>query len=304
MKAIFYTAVLSTMVGIVGCAEVPPSYKSPQSRTDRPDKVQRKQISMRPESQTRLPRPDHIVVVIEENKSFAEIAGSPDAPYIHHLMKAGANLTAYHAVSHPSQPNYLALFSGSTQGVTSDSCPHQFTSKSLGGELISAHLRFAGYSEDLPGAGYTGCTNVMQTYARKHNPWVNFQDVPAKENLPAENFGLNFAKLPTVSFLIPNLIHDMHSASIGAGDEWLKNHVQPYVEWAMSHNSLLIVTWDEDDESSDNHIPTFLVGPMVNQGNYGATYNHYNLLRTIEDFYHLAPLAESKKVRPITGMWK
>lgn len=70
-----------------------------------------------------LPRPDHIVIVVEENKSFAQIIGNPDAPYINALAMRGALFTQSYGITHPSQPNYLALFSGSTHGISSNTCP-------------------------------------------------------------------------------------------------------------------------------------------------------------------------------------
>lgn len=254
--------------------------------------------------------PAHIVIVVEENHAYGEIAGNPQAPYINRLMRQGATFTNYHGVEHPSQPNYLDLFSGSNQGVTDDSCPHTFSGPNLASELAAAGLTFAGYAEDLPSAGYTGCTNGRlglpwgATYARKHSPWVNFTNVPAAENLPFSRFPNNFARLPTVAFVIPNLQHDMHSGSVAAADQWLKQHIDPYVRWARTHHSLLIVTWDEDDQSADNRIATVFVGPMVRPGTYGERLNHFNLLRTIEDLYRLPRLGHSRTAAPITGVWR
>ncbi|HEX4703530.1 MAG TPA: alkaline phosphatase family protein, partial [Pseudonocardiaceae bacterium] len=160
-----------------------------------------------------VPRPDHVVVVIEENHSYADVIGSAQAPYLNSLAGQGALFTASFAVAHPSEPNYLAVFSGSTQGVGDDSCPHTFTAGSLGGQLVAAGLGFAGYSEGLPSTGYTGCS--AGEYARKHNPWVDFPAVPASADLPWSAFPTDFAALPTVSFVIPNLADDMHDGTIG-----------------------------------------------------------------------------------------
>jgi len=254
--------------------------------------------------------PKHIVIVIEENHSYSEIAGNSKAPFIHSLMGQGATFTSYHGVEHPSQPNYLDLFSGSNQGVTSDACPHTFSTPNLASELVAAGLTFGGYSEDLPAVGYTGCNNghvywpAGATYARKHSPWVNFTNVPATDNLPFSDFPSHFSSLPTVSFVIPNLKHDMHSGSIATGDSWLRQNIKPYLEWAKTHDSLLIVTWDEDDKSASNTIPTFFVGPMIRTGTYPQTENHFALLRTIEALYGLPPLEQAANVAPITGIWK
>jgi acid phosphatase len=126
-----------------------------------------------------LPRFDHIVVVVEENHAYGDIVGSADAPYINSLRQRGAEFTDSHAVAHPSEPNYLALFAGSTFGLSSDDCPQSFNALNLGGELLAHNLSFVGYSESLPQPGFTGCDDGNSHYARKHNPWVNFADVPA-----------------------------------------------------------------------------------------------------------------------------
>ncbi|WP_081413431.1 alkaline phosphatase family protein [Aneurinibacillus terranovensis] len=122
---------------------------------------------------------------------------------------------------HPSQPNYPDLFSGSNQGVTNDALPpHTFSTDNLGSELIKKKLTFGGYSENLPSVGYTGAKYASSLfswdrgYARKHNPWVNFNNLPAVVNMPLSSFPKDYAALPTVSFVIPNLQHDMHDGSI------------------------------------------------------------------------------------------
>jgi hypothetical protein len=249
-----------------------------------------------------VPRPDHVVVVIEENHSSSSIIGNTaQAPYINSLAGQGASFSQSFAVTHPSEPNYLALFSGSTQGITDDSCPHTFSSANLGQELIGAGLGFAGYSESMPSAGYTGCTSG--TYARKHNPWVNFTNVPSADNLTFAAFPTNFASLPTLSFVVPNLRDDMHDGTIAQGDTWLRTNIDAYAQWAKTHNSLLVVTWDEDDSASANHIPTIFVGQQVKPGTYAEQINHYNVLRTLEDAYGLPRAGASATAAAITDVW-
>ncbi len=265
-------------------------------------------ISSRPVRTTvTLPHPDHVVIVIEENHSYADIIGSPNAPYINSLAQQGASFAHSYGVTHPSQPNYLALFSGSTQGLTSDDCPQMFSGPNLGSVLLQARYSFAGYSEGMPSSGYTGCyapDSSSAKYARKHNPWVNFTNVPSSSNLTLNSFPTDYNALPTVSFVIPDQYNDMHSASVRQGDSWLKDHLSGYVRWAQSHNSLLIVTWDEDDGSATNQIPTLFVGPMVKAGQYSEQIDHYNTLRTIEDMFGLSPLKQSADVNPIVDIWR
>jgi hypothetical protein len=241
------------------------------------------------------------MVVIFENEDAENIVGGRAAPYLTSLAQAGAVFTDAHGVSHPSQPNYLALFSGSTQGVGDDSCPQTFTGPNLAAQLSAAGKTFVGYSEDLPKAGYTGCE--ARGYARKHNPWVNFAGLPDSVNQPYSALPTNFADLPTVSVVVPNLCHDMHDCGVAAGDSWARAHLAGYVSWAQEHNSLLVITFDEDNGSEENHIATILVGPMVAGGSSAQRVDHYSLLRTLEDMYGLPPLGRAADVQPLSGAW-
>jgi acid phosphatase len=252
---------------------------------------------------TQLPRPDHVVVVIEENHSNAHIIGSADTPYINSLAQQGASFTDYHAVTHPSQPNYLALFSGSTQGVIDDTVPHRFAAPSLGGQLIKAGFDFGGYSEDLPYTGYPGPR--YRDYRRKHNPWSDFTDVSAWDNMSMRRFPApgHYDDLPEVAFVVPNQLHDMHTGTIRQGDDWLRQQLDPYAQWAKTHNSLLAVTWDEDDATESNRIPTLVVGQGVEPGAYPQPLNHYSLLRTLEDMYGLSRLGAAEQAAPMDMIW-
>ncbi|HKT32519.1 MAG TPA: alkaline phosphatase family protein [Gammaproteobacteria bacterium] len=244
-------------------------------------------------------RPAHVVIVIEENKSFSTIIGNPDAPYLNQLAKQGVLFIDAHAVMHPSQPNYVALFAGSTYGLTDDSCPHDLNGPNLASELLASKLSFAEYSEDMPSAGYTGCSGSNGLYRRKHNPVADFQSgLPASVNLPFGDFPHNYTKLPTVAFVVPNMMNDMHDGTIAEGDAWLKRHLSKYAEWAKSHNSLLIVTWDESDARSvTNQIPLIVVGARVKPGRSGQYVDHYALLRALLDMYGLPLLGRASGAR-------
>jgi acid phosphatase len=251
-----------------------------------------------------LPRPDHVLVVVMENKDPGEILGNRAAPYLTALAGAGATFSDAHAEAHPSQPNYLALFSGSTQGVTDNGCDHRFASPNLGSALLAAGQTFVGYSEGLPQAGSTVC--AAGRYARKHSPWVNFANLPgATTNLPASALGTDWDRLPTVAFLTPDLCHDMHDCPVAAGDAWAKATLGSYLAWARTHNSLLVLTFDESEtRTPGNPIATILAGPMVAPGVYPGRIDHYSLLRTIEDMYGLAQLGKSADAAPITAVWR
>jgi acid phosphatase len=248
-----------------------------------------------------LPRPDHVVIVVEENHAAGQVLGNADAPYINSLARAGANFTSSYGITHPSQPNYIALFCGSTKGVSNDDCPKTFPGANLGSQLLDTGLTFAGYSESMPTVGYPGCRSGG--YYRKHNPWVDFTNLPSTVNLRFSDFPADFATLPTVAFVVPNQGNDMHDGSVRQGDDWLRRHVGPYVQWAATHNSLLILTWDEDDHSEGNRIATVFVGPMVRPGNYPRHIDHYAVLRAVEEMYGLEPLGSARRARRITEVW-
>jgi phosphatidylinositol-3-phosphatase len=249
-----------------------------------------------------VPRPAHIVVVVLENHAYSQVIGSPEAPFLNHLARTGALFTRSFAITHPSEPNYLALFSGSTQGVTSDACPVEFTAPNLASGLIAAGQTFAGYAEGLPAPGSTACG--AGEYARKHVPWADFRNVPAAISLPFSRFPADFNQLPTVSFVIPNLCHDMHDCSVGTGDSWLRAHLSGYADWAMTHDSLLIVTWDEDDGSQANQIATIFAGQLVKPGTYQQKITHYSVLATIEAAYGLPRDGSAAAAQPIGYIWR
>jgi acid phosphatase len=237
-----------------------------------------------------------------ENHSYGQVIGNPAAPFINQLARGGALFTRSFAVTHPSQPNYLALFSGSTQGVPDDSCPHTFTAPNLAAGLAGAGMSFAGYAEDLPAAGAQVCS--QGEYARKHVPWTDFSNVPGSVSKPFTSWpAADFAALPTVSFVIPNLCNDMHDCGVAVGDAWLRAHLSGYVDWAMSHDSLLILTWDENDESPGNQISTILAGQPVRPGQYAEPITHYNVLATIESAYALPRTGQAATAQPITDIW-
>lgn len=247
-----------------------------------------------------LPRPDHIVIVVEENKSFSQIIGNKEAPYINALARRGALFTNSYGVTHPSQPNYLALFSGTTHGIGSNVCPLDLKGDNLGGALIAQGLSFVSYSESLPETGYAGC--IYGAYMRKHNPAANWKELAAF-NQPFSAFSRDYANLPTVSLVMPDQLNDMHDGSIARGDAWLEKNVEQYAQWAMTHNSLLIVTWDEDDGSEGNRVATMFVGSMIKPGNSMQRINHYSLLRMLAEMYGFPFLGESAGQKSLTGVW-
>ena len=261
-----------------------------------------------------VPVPDHVVIVVLENHGYGQIVGSAAAPYINGLINDpyGALFSQSYALSHPSQPNYLQLFSGSNQGVIDDFVPAvlPFITPNLGAALLAAGKTFVGYSEDLPSVGYTGATSG--SYVRKHAPWINWQGaatngIAATLNQPLTAFPSNFTLLPTVSFVIPTLVNDMHDGTdpsrITNCDTWVQTKLDAYAQWAKTHNSLLIVTFDEDDGASAQRIPTIFLGNMVQHASYANTITHYNVLRMLEDMYGLSHSGSAATSTTIDYCW-
>lgn len=250
-----------------------------------------------------LPQPSHVVIVVEENRAATTIIGNKSAPFINALAAGGANMVQSFAEAHPSEPNYLALFAGSTLGVTKDSCPVDGgATPNLASELLAAGYTFAGYAEGLPAVGSTVCS--AGKYARKHVPWANFSNVPPAYSLPFSAFPMgNYAGLPTVSFVIPNNDDNMHDGSIAQADAWLSRELSGYANWAVANNSLLIVTWDEDDGGPRNQIPTVIYGAHVQPGNYNEQINHYSVLSTLEQMYGLPKTGYAAGAAPIATIW-
>jgi acid phosphatase len=250
-----------------------------------------------------LPRPAHVIVIVEENKSLAQIDRNGHASFINAIAARGALFVDAHGVTHPSLPNYLALFAGVTNR-NGDGCPAVGISPNapnLGSELLAAHLTFAGYAEALPGTGSRVCS--AGTYARKHAPWVAFANVPASDSKPMNDLPRSYNALPTVSFLIPDVDDDMHDGSIEAGDTWLATHVKPLLAWADKHDALVVLTWDEGYDPA-NTIPTIFYGPMVKPGRYDERVDHLNTLRTLEMMYGLPLTGRASQVSPIVDCWK
>jgi acid phosphatase len=281
-----------------------------------------------------LPRYDHVVIVVEENKDYEEIIGNPRAPYINKLRAEGANFTQMFGEEHYSQGNYFWLFSGSNQNVgfrdviptAANNPSYPFKSRNLGASLIHKGLSFKGYAEDLPAIG--SMVNEVKNdkgvviYGRKHVPWISFANVPngktvaTSSNLRFKDFPTDparFSTLPTVAFVIPNLENDMHNGkphdSIPRGDQWLRKNLDSYYQWAKKNNSLLIVTWDENNDKRNyvgltnpfvepkgeyrrdlqNRIATIFAGAHIKPGDYpeGKGITHVNILRTLEAMYGL-----------------
>jgi hypothetical protein len=260
----------------------------------------------------RVPDFTHVVVVVFENHEASSIARSPDAPTFSALAHRYATLTNYDAVAHPSLPNYLALVSGSTHGITSDCTDCVVDARNLADTLIAAGKTWKTYAEDLPYPGFTGAFSGR--YATKHDPLLYFRDVAdsrARRDrvVPFTRLAhdLRRHRLPDFSLLIPNLCDDMHDCSVATGDAWLKAHIVPLLHSRALRRGVVFVVFDEGttDTGGGGHIEALALGPTVRAGSrFTKPTNHYGLLRTIEDAWNLPRLGDSRTGTPIGGIWK
>ena len=262
-----------------------------------------------------VPAHDRVVVVILENKSYNQVRTQP---YTMSLMAQGATFTKSFAVSHPSQPNYIALWAGSLLGVTNNNCPatgYPFSAPNLGSACEAAGLTWRAYSENLAVAGSTACSYDGSAssgmYTRKHAPWTQFGNLNHANERPYTDLAADLAAntLPNLSFIVPNNCHNSHNSSTpGCGvpdaDAWLAGHM-PAIIAGLGPKGLLVVTWDEDDNISNNQILTVFVGPQVLDGVssiQGIT--HYTLVRMICEALGLTPFAGAAGEASIAGVWE
>lgn len=262
-------------------------------------------------AQTPLAKFDHIVIIIEENKTSSSIIGNGGAPYINQLARTYAQADNYYAVAHPSLPNYLALTSGTTAGITSDcnppggSCTANVTN--IADEIEQSGRSWKMYAESMP----SPCTLTNTgDYAVKHNPFLYYPDIRNNtarcnaHDVPFSRFAADLnstTSLPNYAFISPNLCNDTHNCSIQTGDTWLAQHVPNILASPAftTQNSLLVITWDEG-EGQNNRVAAIFIGPHVKQGYVSKEYySHYSLLKMIETSWDLKALTNNDRTAPV-----
>jgi phosphatidylinositol-3-phosphatase len=258
---------------------------------------------------TAVPAFDHVVVIVFENKERGHVIGNPAAPTFNRYAKQYANLTAYYAAAHPSLPNYIALVSGSTEGITTNCTKCVVDTPSLADSLDEADLTWRTYAQGLPYSGFTG--PVFRRYAKKHNPFLYFRAVvdDAKRRnriVPLVRLAadVRLGTLPDFSLVIPDMCHSMHDCSVAAGDAWLRRTSAPLL---TQPRTAVFVIFDEGSTSvrGGGHTPALVLGSTVRQSSrYRALSGHYEVLRTIEEAWGLPLLGASARAHAITGIWR
>jgi phospholipase C len=259
------------------------------------------------------PRPvpsfDHVVVIVFENKVRGSVLGSSSAPTFNSLARRYAVLAGYRGVTHPSLPNYLALVSGSTQGITDDCTSCTTGGLSLADTLEAKGRTWKAYAEGLPRAGWTGAASGR--YVKRHVPFLYFRRVlsrPARVRnvvpLAALSRDLAAKRLPDFALVVPDMCHNMHDCPVSTGDAWLARFLPPLLRSRQLANSAVFVIFDESD-STDARVAALALGRVVRPGSrFAPAMSHYGLLRTIEDAWGLPRLGRSARVAPATGIWR
>jgi len=233
------------------------------------------------------PRP-HVFVIVMENRSPAQALRTR---YVSSLAQQYAVLTNYHAVAHPSLPNYLALTSGNTWGIRDDGF-HRLPSGGLGAQLTKSGISWRAYMEGMS----DDCLADVGGYAVKHNPFA-YYGAACPSNIV--NFGQLSSDLainpPQFLWIGPDMCHDTHDCSLQTGDAWLASTVpQILASDAWKQNGVLFITWDEDDSSSDtNAVSALVIAPNLKAHTSAKLYDHYSMLATIQDLLGVGRLGNA-----------
>jgi acid phosphatase len=248
----------------------------------------------------------HVVVIVMENEEATDVIGSPAAPFVNRLARRYALASRYYAVGHPSLPNYLALTGGSTFGINSDCTDCAVSAPNLVDQLAAGHVSWKAYMEGLPRPCDT--TAGIGGYAKKHDPFLYYRDVTGNAArcarvVPYTQLGtdLRGGRLPTFVWITPNLCDDGHDCALGQADRYLAGIV-PALLRELGPHGVLLLTWDEGSsdagccsgQASGGRVVTIAAGPDVRRGvSVTAVYDHYSLLRTVEDALGLGHLGRA-----------
>jgi len=251
----------------------------------------------------------HVVVIVFENKESTSVLGNRAAPTFNSYGRRYAKLTRYYGVTHPSLPNYLALVSGSTQGITTNCTDCIVDAKSLADTIEASGRTWKTYAEGLPGPGFLGAFNGR--YAKKHNPFAYFRGIaedPARRArlVPLSQLGpdVRAGALPSFSLVVPDLCHSMHDCSVSVGNAWLRSQIGKFVKLPKT---VVFVVFDEGGTNirGGGHTAALAIGRAVRPGSrFARVTGHYGILRTIEQAWGLPLLGRSALVAPITGIWR
>lgn len=260
----------------------------------------------------------HVVWVWLENTDYDDVIGSAEMPYLNALASRCGLATDYHAIAHPSLPNYIAATSGLEGPAALDrygsSCDPEPGCTTRARSIFHQAPSWKAYQESMPGPCWR---EDAEAYAVRHNPPPYFTTLKgcAANDVPFRRLRRDLAerKLPAFSFVTPNLCNDGHNCSLDVVDEWLAAKVPPILrspDYARRKTALFI-TWDEGDGDQPDYCPTsggtgcqiatVVISPTTRAGTESARrFDHYSLLRTAEDLLDLPPLGAAREAPSMT----
>jgi len=246
--------------------------------------------------------PPHVMLIVEENNSYADVIGNPQLPYINSLAKKYGLATNWWALAHPSLPNYLAMISGSIWDSPVDTTPQQktYSGPTLVDELAAKHVGWKAYLEDMPVACDLKDTFSPGAYDVNHNPFMYFTSIrnnPAQCNrvVPFTRFAGDLAAntAPPFLYVAPNTNNDMHNGTYAMADGWLKAQLaKVFASRWYAEGGVVILTWDEG-ESHGQRIATIVIAADHHGAPLGSFGNHFGLLRALEQTYGVSLLRNS-----------
>ena len=264
----------------------------------------------------------HVFVMVLENHSLQSTIGNVNMPAINKLARQYGYASNYTGVAHPSLPNYVAMIAGSTMNLTSDDPGQRFAGDNLALQLTKAGLSWRGYMQALPKDG--SVADYAGTYGKKHNPFMLSSDLladPAQlgnvQTLATLGPDLDAGRAPSFSFIVPDVCNDMHGAPECRGRAQLDRAGDAFVDaWTRrimasptwKAGSAIVVTFDEgsggDTLGGGGHIATIVVTPGGPRGVVSkVAYNHYSLLRTLQEGFGLPLLRGAKTAAPMTDLF-
>jgi hypothetical protein len=240
----------------------------------------------------------HVFVVVMENRAYPEAMAQP---YTARLAARYAVATDYHAVSHPSLPNYLALTAGSTFGITDDGY-HALPAGGIGSQLTARGIPWRAYMEGMT----RGCGDSPYPYAVKHNPFAYYSGGCPSNVVPLTALDADLASgTQGFSWITPDMCHDGHDCSSRQADDFLAGLVPRILASpAWQHGGLLLIVWDEDDGSSGNRVPAIVVGDGLTRHETGQRHDHYSLLATVEDRLGVPRLGQAARATAFDELFR
>jgi hypothetical protein len=255
----------------------------------------------KPDLTSPIPTLDHVYLIVLENHGLASVLGDRGAPYLNSLIARYGLAANYIAVARPSQPNYIALFGGSTKGIA-DNDNHDVSGPNLADQLEAAGRSWRVFAQNVPSGCFTGVEasagpDGPGIYARKHEPAISFTDISANPSRCANITDFSHFDPGAADFelIIPNRCNDMHDCTVDVGDQFLAGFVPRILDSPeFRDGGALFITFDEGTDGGSQQVATIVAGPRVPAGlRSTVAHSHYSLLRTIEDTFGLGCLDES-----------